>query len=83
MNLDRIKSICKNYKVSITEFLTAIYMLSLYKTIYDKNSNKDLSVAIPVDLRKYYNVETLSNFFVCMNIQGNVNKSKEITFKKY
>lgn len=82
MNLKKFKSICKEYKVSLTEFLTTIYILSIYNTIYDKKTNKDIIITVPIDLRKYYEVETLSNFFTCMYINGNVVKDDEIIFEK-
>jgi len=82
LDLKKLKKICKQKKVSITEYLTAIYISALYKTVYDKKSNKDISVTIPVDLRKYYNSRTLSNFFTCMTVEGNLVKSKYFSFEK-
>lgn len=79
LDLKQIKIICKKNKVSISEYLTAIYIYAIYKTIYNKSSNKDIVVSIPIDLRKYYNVETLSNFFTCMSIESNV-KNKTVSF---
>jgi len=82
LNLDKFKIICKRYNVSITEYLTALYIFALYKTVYVKKSKKDIAVTVPIDLRKYYNVETCCNFFTCMNIEGNVCENKKITFNK-
>lgn len=79
LDLKQIKIICKKNKVSISEYLTAIYIYAIYKTIYNKSSNKDIVVSIPIDLRKYYNVESLSNFFTCMSIESNV-KNKTVSF---
>lgn len=79
LDLKQIKIICKKNKVSISEYLTAIYIYAIYKTIYNKSSNQDIVVSIPIDLRKYYNVETLSNFFTCMSIESNV-KNKAVSF---
>ena len=41
----------------------AIYIFTIYKTIYNKASKKDILITLPIDLRKYYNVDTLVNFF--------------------
>lgn len=82
LDLKKIKNICKTYKVSITEYFTTIYMLALYKSIYDKKSKKDISITIPINLRAFYKVKTLSNFFTVMNINGNLNNNKIITFKR-
>lgn len=81
LDLEKFKKICKKNNVSITEYLTALYIYAIYKTIYDKNSNKDIVITIPIDLRKYYQVQSNSNFFTCMNIEGNVLNNKNITFK--
>lgn len=82
LDLERTKVICKKNKVSITEFLTAIYIYAIYKTIYDKTCKKDISVSVPIDLRSHYQVEAFSNFFTCMNIEGKVSKNKNISFTK-
>ena len=52
IDLNRFKCICKKYKVSITEFLTALYLKALYKSVYDKKSKKAIAVTVPIDLRK-------------------------------
>lgn len=82
LNLEEFKKICKKKNVSITEYLTALYMYAIYRSIYNKSSNKEIIVAIPIDLRKYYNIETLFNFFTCMYIEGNIKDNKCITFDK-
>ena len=82
LNLPKFKDICKKYKVTVTEYLTALYIYAIYKTVYNKDSKKDIVVTIPIDLRKYFNVESLANFFTYMNVDGNVDKNKKITFKR-
>ncbi len=82
INLKKLKNICKMHKTTITEYLTAMYLYAIYKTIYNQKSKKDISIAIPIDLRKHYEVESFSNFFTCMNIQGNFINNKNISFGK-
>lgn len=82
LNLDKFKELCKKYKVTITEYLTALYIYAIYKTVYEKASNKDIVVTIPIDLRKYFNVQTINNFFTYMNVEGNISKNKKMTFNK-
>jgi len=72
LNLKRVKKICRKKQVSITEYLTSLYIYTIYNTIYKKTSNKDIVVTIPIDLRKVYDVETNFNFFTCMNIKGKI-----------
>jgi len=80
LDLEKLKRICKKHNVSITEYLTAIYIYAIYKTVYDKSSNKDIVVTVPIDLRNHYNVQSFSNFFTCMNIEGNVLNNKKASF---
>ena len=82
ISLNEIKNISKNKKVSITEYLTALYIYAIYLSLYDKKSKRDIIITIPIDLRKYYNVDTLLNFFVCMNVNPHISKNKKITFDK-
>lgn len=82
IDLNEFKLKCKENNVSISEYLSALYIYAIYKTIYDKKSKKDISVTVPIDLRKHYNVDSFSNFFTCMDIKGNVLKDKYMNFKK-
>jgi len=80
LDLEKFKNICKLKEVTISEYLTALYILAIYKSIYKKESNRDIVVTVPIDLRKYYNVQSLSNFFTCMTIDGNISKKSRVTF---
>lgn len=82
LDLEKLKGICRNFNVSITEYLTAIYIYGLYKSVYDKTSDKDIRIAIPIDLRSHYNTQSLSNFFTCMNIKGNVSNNNNVTLNQ-
>lgn len=82
LDLKKLKNTCKANKVSITEYITAIYILAIYKSLYNKKSKKDISITIPINLRGLYKVETLSNFFTVMNVDGNIIRDKKITFKR-
>lgn len=80
VNLNLMKVVCKKKGVTITEYITALYVYGLYLKSYNKKSKKDIVITVPIDLRKYYQVDTLSNFFVCMNVKANVNKNDSINF---
>ena len=75
ISVNDIKEVSKKYGVSITVLLTSLYVLALYNTVYDKNSNKDIYINVPVDMRKHFNVYAFSNFFTCMDIKANINRS--------
>lgn len=72
VSVSDIKKIAKGYGMSITEYLTALYIYAMYTSIYDGRSGRDIVLNVPINLRKYYNVDTMSNFFVCMNIGPNL-----------
>lgn len=82
MDLKQLKNICKRNDVTITEYLTAIYIYAMYLSIYNKKSKKEITITVPIDLRKYYQVDTLSNFFVCANINPKIVENKLTTFKE-
>lgn len=82
LDLKEFKKISKKKNISITEYLTALYIYAIYKTIYKKSSNRDIIVAIPIDLRKHYQVFAFSNFFTCMYIDGNIQEKQGVTFDK-
>ena len=81
VSVEEIKKVCKKYGVTITEYLTAIYIYALYFTLYERESNKEISVIIPINLRPYFNVDTSSNFFTYFNVVSNFTKKDDITFE--
>lgn len=76
MNIDEVKKAYKKYNVTMTEYLTAIYIYAIYLSLYDKKSKKEISITLPINLRKIYKVETLSNFFVCTTITPKIVEKK-------
>lgn len=82
VSVKELKKICKKYNVTITEYLTAIYIYALYNSLYNKKSKKELVIAIPINLRKIFNQETSANFFTYMKINSNVSGKKKVTFNE-
>lgn len=80
VSVKEIKTICKKLNVTITEYLTAIYIYSMYLSIYDNKSNKEISIQVPINLRKVYKNETLANFFTYMNVVSNVSGKQNASF---
>lgn len=80
VSVKELKTICKKYQVTITEYLTAVYIYALYNSIYNKKSKKELVIAIPINLRKVFNKETTANFFTYMKINSNVCDKEKISF---
>lgn len=82
VDIKDFKKECKKEKMTITEYLTAIYIYALYEAYYKKNpNNKELSISIPINLRKHYNDETLSNFFTYTNIVSNFKDKDNVSFE--
>ena len=82
MNLKEVKNICKKYGVTITEYITAIYIYAIYLSLYKRKSKKEIAITVPINLRKYFKVDTLSNFFVCANINPQIIEKKLTSFEE-
>lgn len=80
INVNEIRKVCKGYNVTITEYLTAVYIYALYLSMYKKDSKKEIIITVPINLRKYYQVNTLSNFFTCMDVNAKIVEKKLETF---
>ena len=65
---NQIKKECEKYDMSVTQYLTAVLMHSIYKENY--KGKKPLKVCIPVNLKKYYPSKTISNFFSFIMLEG-------------
>ncbi|MDF2685643.1 MAG: hypothetical protein K0S55_824 [Clostridia bacterium] len=60
----------KKYKVSLTEYITAVYIYALNNVQLQFSLNKKLfpvKIAIPVNMRNYYPSKTLRNFILFIN----------------
>ena len=83
MDLTKLKSIVKENNATITQYLTAVLIYSIYKANYQKyNGKKPIKVCIPVDLRKYFNTKTMSNFFTYITVEAEMKKNNLDTFEK-
>lgn len=80
VSVKELKQICKKYNATITEYLTAVHIYSIYNTIYNKNSKKEIVVGVPINLRKIFNEESNANFFTYMKINSNVVGKEKVTF---
>lgn len=79
ININDLKNFCKKNNLSITEFLVTLLIHSIYTETMRYNSSKNpIVVALPINLRKFYNSETLRNFFCVVNIE--VNCKNNMTF---
>ena len=64
IDLEQLKLECGKYDATVTQYLTAVLMYSIYNTNYKENKGKKpLKICVPVNLKKYFPSKTLSNFF--------------------
>ena len=64
-----LKAQCRKYGVSITKYLAAALLWSVIRTETDgKNLKKPAALNLPVNLRSFFDSETLANFFAVVNI---------------
>ena len=64
INLEQLKAEAKKAEATITQYLTAVLIYSIYEENYKKyKGKKPIKVCIPVNLKKYFASKTISNFF--------------------
>ena len=83
IDLDALKKESKANGATITQYLTAVLIYSIYEENYKKcNSKKPIKVCIPVNLKKYFPSKTLSNFFSYITLEAYIQKDNLDTFEK-
>ena len=74
INLEQLRNKAKEKGVTITQYLTSVLIYSIYNSKYkNKKNGKPIKVCIPVDLRKYFKSETVSNFFSYITVTADMN----------
>ena len=77
-----LKAVCKQYGVSINEYLVSAFMWSVYNEyLHGMPSDKPIRVAVPVNLRPYFNSITTKNFFVMTSAEFHP-KNESYTFEE-
>ena len=70
MQISELKEVCHRYGVSINEYLVAVFVWSVYKEcMHGMPSKKPVRVAVPVNLRPYFDSITTKNFFVMVSAE--------------
>ena len=64
VNSNDLKNLAKKYDCTVTQFISAVMLRSIYLYMkrHQVKNDKPLSIVLPVNMRKYYNSETLRNF---------------------
>ena len=82
MQIPELKEVCHSYGVSINEYLVGVYVWSVYtECMHGMPSEQPIRVAVPVNLRPYFNSITTKNFFAMVSAE--FHPTKEIyTFEE-
>ena len=75
IDLEKLKIESQKYDATVTQYLTSVLLYSIYKANYIR-STKPVNICIPVNLKKYFPSETLSNFFSYITIIAEKQKLK-------
>ena len=82
INLEHFKSLSKTKQCTISELLTAMLAYSIYEGNYKKNKGKKpVNICIPINLKKYFPSETISNFVSYMMVSLNLKNSQNYSFE--
>ena len=74
MSFSEVHKITAAKGVTITEFFAALLLdVHCKKQLRENKKLKEVSVQIPIDLRKIYNSETLRNFTICLRVKVDPN----------
>lgn len=83
IDLEQLKSESKKYNATITQYLTAVLMYVIYKQNYIKNNGKKpIKICIPVNLKKYFQSKTMTNFFSYITVVAQMREKNLDTFEK-
>lgn len=70
MKIPELKAVCRRYGVSINEYLVSVFVWSVYQECMHKMpAKRPIRVAVPVNLRPYFNSITTKNFFVMVSAE--------------
>ena len=69
VSVDELKAAVKRYGVSVTQFMTAVYIYAFYKDLGEK-IDKPIKIQVPVNLRPIFgHKDTLRNFSLYANVE--------------
>lgn len=82
INIPELKAVTKKYGVSINEYLVAVFAWATYVQCLHKAPSKNpIRIAVPVNLRPYFNSNTLKNFFTMVSAEFHPTE-EEYTFEE-
>lgn len=76
-NVKEVLAQSREMKVSLTIYLTALYVLSVYQTSQIQKEQTTISVSIPINLRQFFPSATVRNFFSTTTVNYTFKKDRE------
>ena len=78
IEVSALKTECRKVGVSITKYLAAVLLWAIIQTETDgKTLKRPVALNLPVNLRSFFESETLANFFAVVNISWAAGKAPE------
>lgn len=68
MSVKAVLKAAHEYDTTLTVYLTALFMYSIYKTMSEQGKTHPVVLSVPVNLRNYFESESARNFFGTINI---------------
>ena len=82
MSVAELKNVTHEYGISINEYMVALTAYSIYHAYYKgRSKGRPIRVAVPVNLRPYFDSYTTRNFFVVISAEL-FDEEKEMSFKE-
>lgn len=78
IQIEDLKRECTKMQVTITQYLTSVLILCIYKENAKENlEKKPIKICIPVNLKKYFDSNTISNFFSYITLEAGKDEVKD------
>lgn len=77
-NVKDLKKVAKKYNVTVTVYLTAIFIKSIIENASVKDLKRPIGITLPVDLRNFFPSKTVRNFFYTILISYKGKKSDSL-----
>lgn len=79
--VSKIKKCAKEKKCSLSVFLSSMLAYSIYEENYKKyKGKKPINICIPIDLKKYFSTNTISNFISYMVVSLELKRKQKYNF---
>ncbi len=70
MQVQQLKEVAHRYHASLNEYLVSVFVWSVYtEFLHGMPGKRPIRVAVPVNLRPYFNSDTTKNFFVMVSAE--------------